>query len=183
MKTLAISLVLVLAAAVSHAQGIIELNETRVDYSPLFSEMTQQGNLYYMKVKEKHVREFEKDPLTFLDKNFNAKQFIALVKDKDYDSYQVNFKSKKGDLRAEYDKTGNLEYVFHKFKNIAMPNPVMQKLYMENEGWSVIKNVHIAYGKKGNIDKSFYKVTLKNGKQERKVKIDAPQAERFAVAD
>ncbi len=64
-----------------------------------------------------------------------------------------------------------------------MPQPVMQQLYLDNEGWSVVKNVHIAYGKNGKIDKSFYKVTLKNGKQERKVKIDAPQADRFAVAD
>lgn len=183
MKTLAISLVLLLAASISQAQGIIELNETRVDYSPLFSEMTQHGNLYYMKVKENYVREFEKDPVTFLNKNFDAQQFISLINDRDYDSYHVNFKSRKGDLRAEYDRTGNLEYVFHKFKNIAMPNPVMKQLYKENEGWSVVKTVHIAYGKKGKLDRSFYKVTLKNGKQERKVKIEAPQADRLAVVD
>ncbi|HSI70028.1 MAG TPA: hypothetical protein VK941_07335 [Gillisia sp.] len=183
MKTLAISLVLVLAAAMSHAQGLIELNETRVDYSPLFSEITQQGNMYIMKVRENRSGEFEKDPLTFLNKNFNVQQFIALVNDQDYDSYQVSFKSNKGDLRADYDKEGNLEYVSHRFKNIAMPYPLMQKLYKENEGWSVVKNVHVAYGKDGKIDRSFYKVTLKNGKQERRLKIDAPQADRIAAVE
>jgi hypothetical protein len=183
MKTLAISLVLVLAAAISQAQGIIELNETRVDYSPLFSEMTQNGNTYIMKVRENHSREFEKDPITFLRKNFNAPKFISLVNNMDYDSYQVNFRSNKGDLYAEYDRNGNLGIISHRFKNVAMPYPLMQQLYIDNKGWSVVKNVHIAYGKKGKIDRSFYKVTLKNGKQERKLKIDAPQVDRLAVAD
>lgn len=183
MKTLAISLVFVLAAAISHAQGIIELNETRVDYSPLFSEMTQNGNTYIMKVRENHSREFEKDPITFLNKNFNARQFISLLNDRGYDSYHVSFKSRKGDLFAEYNKDGSLEFISHRFKNVMMPYPLMQQLYTDNKGWSVVKNVHIAYGKKGKIDRSFYKVTLKNGKQERKLKIDAPQVDRLAVAD
>ncbi len=183
MKTLAISLLLFLAAATLQAQEIIELNETRVDYSPLFSEMTQQGNTYIMKVRENHSREFEKDPLTFLRKNFNVLQFISLVKASDYDAYIVSFRSNKGSLNAEYDMDGNLEYISHRFRNVAMPYSLIQQVFKENEGWNVVKNVHVAYGKKGKIDRSFYKVTLKNGRQERKIKIDAPQVDRLAAAD
>ncbi|MCM4159812.1 hypothetical protein FHG64_15795 [Antarcticibacterium flavum] len=182
MKTLAISLVLFLAAAVSQAQGIIELNETRVDYNPMFSEMTRHGNSYIMKVREDHSREFEKDPLTFLNNNFNIRQFISLIDESNYDSYIVTFRSNKGNLNAEYDMDGNLESISHRFKNVAMPYSLIQQVFRDNEGWSVVKNSHIAYGKNGKIDRSYYKVTLKNGRQVKKVKIDAPALDRLALA-
>lgn len=183
MKTLVISLVLVLAAAITHAQGIIELNETRVDYNPLFSEISQQGDMYIMKVRENRSGEFETDPVAFLNRHFDARQFITLVGDRDYDSYQVSFRSNKGELRADFDKEGDIENVSHRFKNVTLPYPLIQKLFLDNQGWTIVKNIHVAYGKDGKIDKSFYKVTLQNGKQKKKLKIDATQDGRFAVVN
>lgn len=184
MKTLIISLVLVLAAAVTQAQGVIELNETRVDYNPLFSEMTQRGNLYIMKVSENYKGGFEKDPMTFLNKNFDIKEFISFVKDnnQEYDSYEVNFTSNKGALKAKYDQFGNLEYITHRFRDITLPHALTQKIFLENEGWSVVKNMHVGSGKNGKIDKAQYIVTMENGKKKKNIKIDATPGQRFAVA-
>lgn len=184
MKTLVISLVLVLIAAVTQAQNVIELNETKVEYNPLFSKMTQRGNMYIMKVNENHNGQLEKDPMAFLNKNFDIKEFIAYVKDnnQNYDSYEVNFTSNKGVLMAEYDKFGNLDYITHKFKDITLPYAVTQKIFLENEGWSVVKNMHIGSGKDGRIDKAYYKVTMQNGKQKKNIKIDATPGEAYQVA-
>lgn len=182
MKTLIISLVLILSAAITHSQEVIELKETRVDYNPLFAEMTNYGDTFIMHIKHNHNGEFEKDPISFLEKNFNVKQFIAHVQDRDYDSYRVSFRSNKGELKAEYDREGNMEWMSHRFKNIVLPYELTQQIFLDNQGWSVVKNLHVASGRDGKINKSFYKVTMKNGKQKKNIKIDALDKGRDAVA-
>src|SRR5690606_32036884 len=106
MKKHIIILVLTLMTAATQAQNVIELKEATLNYSPLTYDIVEHGNIFAMKIKENSVGEFEKNPMAFMQKNFNIHQFINEIGDRGYDTYQVVFKSRKGALNAQYDKAG-----------------------------------------------------------------------------
>lgn len=181
MKTLVIFLVLAMAAVMSNAQGLIELKEARVEFNPLDNQVSQVGNRFSYTVKEKYSGEFQKDPLAFVKQHFDVNQFIEEVSDKGYSSYEVSFKTNKGDLLAKYNSNGELLNTFQKFENVAMPNAVYHQIYRENLGWSMVKNQHIKKEKDGVINQNFYKVTMKKGNKKRNLKLEAASPERIAL--
>lgn len=182
MKTLVTFLLLGFSAVLTNAQGIIELNEARVDYNPVFSQVSQNGNKFTAKIKESHRGQFEQDPLTFMMENFDVNQLIAQMEGKKFDSFLVSFKSRKGELKVNYDKEGNIVNAFQRFKNIALPQAVAQQLFRENKGWSMTENLHVASAKNGKVQKDYYRITMENGKERKKVKLDAKAARELGVA-
>lgn len=176
MKTLILFLFLGFSAVMTNAQGVIQLNEARVDYNPVFSQLSQNGNTFIAQIKETHLGQFEEDPMGFMKQNFNIQQLIAQINEPKYDSYDVSFRSKKGELKVNYDKEGNIVRAFQRFRNVALPQDVAQQLFRENNGWSMVKNVHVAYGRNGNVDEDFYRITMENGKERKKVKLDVNRA-------
>lgn len=182
MKTLIICLVLVLAAGVSRAQKITELKEAKVGFAPLSSEVVRDGNSYAFNVKESYVGEFEANPIAFMEAYFDIQNFIDEVKHENYDSYQVTFSSKKGQLKADFDKEGNLGATSERFKNILLPAGLREQLYRDHEGWAMVKNVRVSRGENGLIDKEVYRIKLKNGTKSKTLKIDGMAAERNEVA-
>lgn len=182
MKTLVIFLLLGFSAVMTNAQGVIELNEARVDYNPVFSQVSQSGNTFTAQIKESYLGQFEQDPMGFMKENFNVHQMIAQINNKKFDEYSVSFRSKKGELKVNYNKNGEIINAFQRFRNVPLPQAVAQQLFKENKGWSMVKNVHVAYGRNGNVDKDFYRITMENGKDRKKVKLDASEARELGVA-
>lgn len=178
MKTLIFSIVLVLCAGFSQAQ-IIELEEARLSYNPVALDA---ANSFKVTVNENYIGEFEKDPLAFMKNNFDIQEFISQVESEDYDYYLVSFRSRKGELRAEFDKVGNLLNTNQRFENILLPNDICHQLYRDHKGWEMVKNIHIGRSRNGVVNKDLYRITMMNGKQKKNLKIDAQKDNRTAMA-
>ncbi len=172
MKNLGIFLALTFWAVVTNAQQVTVLDEAKVGFAPISSEVTGDGDRYSFTVNESYYREFEMDPLAFMDNYFNIDNFIDEVKDKGFDSYEVSFKSSKGSLRASFDKDGNLGKTKQRFVNILLPEELRHQLYRDHKGWTMVKNVHIARGESGAIARSFYKIKLEKDGNKKRIKID-----------
>lgn len=89
-----------LSAGFSQAQ-IIELEEARLSFSPV---SLGEDNVYSVNVLENYVGEFEKDPLVFMQNNFDIKEFIAQVQREDFEYYLVSFRTKKGNFAQNLTK-------------------------------------------------------------------------------
>lgn len=174
MKTLVIYLTVVLWAGVLNAQEVIQLNEARVSFHPINAEVTHSDNSFSYAVKPNYARQFENNPLQFMKENFNIKNYISQVAaDNNYDSYQVSFKSRRGQLIADFDRSGTLLKTSQRFEDVILPQELRKQLANEYKGWSVIKTIHKARGNgiENNVD--FYKIKLANGKEKKMIKIDA----------
>lgn len=172
MKTLIFSLVLMLFAGLTKAQEITELKEARV-VAPLSSEVNRTGNEFSYKVKETSVKEFEKDPLLFMNSHFNVKDLIS-QDDGEGESYFVTFKSSKGNLQAKFNSEGDLVRSKSTFKNIVLPRELIHQLYKDHKGWAMVKNVHVTKGNDGIVNRDFYKIRLENGRAHKNVIFEAP---------
>lgn len=182
MKTLFIYLVLVIWAGVCHAQEVTELKEAKVGFAPLASEVVRDGNNFTFNIKESYAGEFESNPLAFIETYFDINNFITEVRGEEYEGFQVTFKNKKGQFQAEFDKNGNLGSTSERFKNITLPANLREQLYRDHKGWVMLKNVRIARGQNGLVDKQLYRIKLKKGDQRKTLKIDGISAERSEVA-
>ncbi|MHA6281071.1 hypothetical protein ACXYMT_12900 [Salinimicrobium sp. CAU 1759] len=173
MKTLIFYLVL-LVFGTGHAQQITELKEAKVGFAPLSSEVKKSGNSFSFNVKESYAGEFEKDPLAFMDAYFDIENFINALSHEDYDSYEVSFVSRKGILKADFNAEGDLVRSSSRFKNIVLPEKLRSQLYRDHKGWAMTKNVHITRGNAGILNKSYYKIKLENGKDRKRITLEAP---------
>lgn len=173
MKKMAIFVALALSALISNAQEVIKLEEANVSFNPISQNITNQGNFFSVNIKESYSGEFTKDPVAFMKAHFDIKEVISNLGVKDYDSYEVTFKSRKGVLNAEFDAEGNILGTSLRFKNIMVPSPLQHQLYRDYKGWAMVKNLHIASELYGKPVKDFYKVTMKKGNQTKKLKINS----------
>ena len=182
MKKQIIILALTLIAVSAQAQRVIELKETRLNYNPISYNIVENGNSFAMNIKERSIGEFEKNPIAFMQKNFNVHHFINEIGDRGYDTYHVTFKSKKGALNAEYDKEGTLLAANLKFTNVLIPYELQRKLYQDYKGWEMIKNQHIAKEKEGTEKIDFYRVKMKKGNKQKNLKFDVVGLSNVEVA-
>lgn len=173
MKTFILSMLLLAVSAFSQAQEkITQLEEAEVGYAPLDAKITRVGESYSYKVKEAYTGEFLKNPIAFMEENFNIQNFIAETAGENYDSYLVTFSCANGMLRANYNKNGELEKTFQKFKDIVLPHEVRQFVFRNNEGWTLTNTKYVASGQKGLLDKEMYRVKLEKDNHKRNLKID-----------
>lgn len=173
MKTLIFYLVL-LVAGTSQAQEITELKEAKVGFSSIYSDVDQDENRYSFTIKETYSGEFEKDPLAFMEANFDIQSFMDFTKDEEFDGYEVSFINRKGVLKANFNSNGELVRSSSRFKNIVLPEKLRSQLVKDHKGWTMTKNIHIARGKNGLVTKDYYKVKLENGKDRKRVILEAP---------
>jgi hypothetical protein len=90
----------------------------------------------------------------------------------DYDSYKVTFYIPDGQIVAAYDKDGNVLRTIEKYKDIALPKPVLDAIAKQYPKWSVYKDVYgITYHQNTGAKKT-YKVTLLNKDKKIHVKLD-----------
>lgn len=173
MKTLIISFMLFLGGLAVQAQDVTVLDEARIFYAPLNVSVTQEGDSFTYKIDEASTGQFAKDPIGFMKNNFDIHNFIAHVADKNYDAYQVIFKSNYGSLVAEYDKEGNLINTSQNFKNVVLPLNMRRELHETYKGWTLTKTKYSARTKGEILANATYRVQLQNGRQKQNLKIDA----------
>ena len=151
MKTLIISIMLSLTAAVISAQEVTVLDEARLFYAPLNVTVTQDGDNYIYNIKESQSRQFARDPIGFMKANFDIQSFINHTANKEYHSYLVTFKSTNGSLEAD-------------FRN---------DVYQDYKGYTLTKAKYTARTKGEIFANATYKIKLENGKEKQTLKIDA----------
>lgn len=86
--------------------------------------------------------------------------------------YKLYFYIPEGNIVAAYDRNGKILYTIERFKNTSLPQVVANSVEERFPGWTVAKDVYkIDYTVKKGTQKR-YKITLENGDQVIRVKID-----------
>ncbi len=161
------------------AQEVTQLEATTVTFEPFVTDVISYLDNNSFIVKENHAGEFTKNPIKFMEQNFDIQNFISYLDKKKstdlqkshYESYRVTFSSNKGHLEAKFSKDGELTETAQNFKNILVPLNVRRELYTNYKGWNMVKNTYTASGKSDQIDKELYRIKLKNGNKSQIVKI------------
>ena len=154
----------------TQAQNVIELEEAMLFAPNSFKALTQKDHQSF-KVIEKYTNEFSRDPIAFQKKNFNILEYINHFKDKNYDTYYVNFRSSNGRLEVQFDKNGRLIKNSQWFSDVQLPDKIKQQLKNEHKGWVVVKNKYYSKGREDKTNKMVYRIKLKNGNKTRQIKI------------
>lgn len=113
------------------------------------------------KFKDYEVVEFIAIPIEFIEEDVYVNTDIET--EKDYDTYQVILKGKKGKLVATFNKEGELLSTIEHLKNIA-PNAEVRKAVVKFfPGWTITKD-HYKMTHFGNKKKKErYKLNLEEG--------------------
>ena len=83
--------------------------------------------------------------------------------DDEYDTYRVSFFIPDGKVVAAYDKTGKILRTIEKYKNIRLPQSVLQAIAERFPNWAVFENVYeVNYHCDKGITKKLYKIKLEN---------------------
>ena len=91
----------------------------------------------------------------------------------DYDIYEISFYIPEGNILAAYDRDGNILRTVERFKNVKLPDAVINSVSKTYPNWSFAKDTYLVnYHESGKIIKK-YKITLKNQGKKVKVKTDA----------
>ena len=90
----------------------------------------------------------------------------------DYDYYEISFVIPEGKILASYDRDGKILRTAEKFKQVDLPIPVMKTIIKRFPNWSITKNIYRVFYHETDGVKKRYKLTLENGDQRMKVKID-----------
>ncbi len=170
MKNLILCLLLMGFISIGHSQ--IVLKETKVEYVPYSMKVDPVTKEVNLKISESYYGEFQEDPLAFIEGNFSIDRFIRENEEHDFDSYQVTFRSNKGNVLANYDKEGEMVSTYQRFKNVNLPDDVKLQILQQYRHAQILKNSHVVTSKKWMIDKEFYKVKIQDGDKVRRLKLD-----------
>ena len=171
MKTLIFYSILFCFAAMGQAQVVTQLDEARISINPLAVKISSNVNDEVLSISEEYPGEFWANPIGFMEDKFDINDFISSLDVKDVDSYLVTFKTNKGYLEADFSKDGDLTSTNQQFKDILLPLELRQRLYENNQGWTMIKNSYSAKGTGDRVDKEIYRVKLQYGNKTRRVKM------------
>ncbi len=155
--------------------------EARVDARTV--KIINEGEDLKYVVLEEYSGQFLKNPITFMRENFDIQPFIEQMKGENYDSYLVEFRNNKGYLEANFNSKGVLLGTAQKFRNIPLPLAVSRQILTDHTGWAMTKNLYVATGNGDAIDKEFYRITLKNGKNTQNIKIVPDRSGRGLVSN
>lgn len=90
----------------------------------------------------------------------------------DYDTYFVSFYIPEGEILAAYDKDGKLLRTAEKYKDVAVPDAVRSAVAARFPNWGIAKDVYLVnYHQETGATKT-YKLTLQNGDERIKVKLN-----------
>ncbi|MFT4830634.1 MAG: hypothetical protein ACI815_000270 [Psychroserpens sp.] len=90
----------------------------------------------------------------------------------EYPFYTVSFYMPEGKIVAVYDEDGKILRTIERFKNLDLPNAVLQALENKYPGWKIVDDVYlIDYNHQKGVNRTF-KIKLKKRKRSLKVKLD-----------
>ena len=90
----------------------------------------------------------------------------------EYDYYTVSFFIPEGRIVAVYDQQGNVLRTIEKFKDIKLPDAVIDALAKRFPNWEVVSDVYRVKYNDAKGAKQTYKLRLKNGDKTMRLKID-----------
>lgn len=94
--------------------------------------------------------------------------------DDDFDTYRVSFYIPEGKVVAAYDKNGKILRTIEKYKNIRLPQEVLQTVAEKYPKWAVVEDVYeVNFHCEKGIVKKQYKIKLQNEDKTVKIKTDA----------
>jgi hypothetical protein len=111
------------------------------------------------------VKELQRKAATYNIKNLD-------IYEDDYDYYEVSFVIPDGWILASYDRDGKILRTAEKYKEVDLPTPVLQSVSMRYPNWNVTKNIYRVFYHETDGVKKQYKLTLENGDQRMKIKVD-----------
>lgn len=164
-------LLLMMGILTTGQSQIIQLEETDVRFSPKIQKMSSLKDGMVLKINEEYAGEFSKNPLLFMQENFNIQNFIDELNNESYNYYVVDFRSSKGKLEAWFDGQGNLIETTQRFKNVALPRSIAHSLVKDYEGWTMTRNIYKAFGDGEGIASEKYIIRLKNGNKNQTLRI------------
>lgn len=170
MKKLILGLLLFGFFSSGHSQ--ILLKETNIDYRRESMKLDPVTNRLILKVYEKSVGEFEKDPLTFMRNNLDVQRILEENKDGDFASFKVIFRTTKGNLVADFDKSGNLESSSQRFRNVRLPERARLQIIEKYRDAAILGNTYVATTKGWDFNKEYFKVKIKDGNRTRRVQVN-----------
>ena len=87
-------------------------------------------------------------------------------------TYNVDFSTKKGDMTVTYDSDGQISSSQERYKNVALPRPVIVSIMKTYPSWRLDSNIcNINYKHNKGVLTS-YKVKISKGNQTKTVKSD-----------
>ena len=94
--------------------------------------------------------------------------------DDEFDTYKVSFFIPEGKIVAAYDKDGKIVRTIEKYKNVRLPQSVLEAVAEKYPKYAVIEDVYeVKYHCDKGIVKKQYKIKLKNKDKVVTVKTDA----------
>ncbi|MGY8914183.1 MAG: nicotinate-nucleotide adenylyltransferase [Flavobacteriales bacterium] len=90
----------------------------------------------------------------------------------EYPFYTVSFYIPEGKIVAVYDEDGKILRTIERFKNLDLPEVVLQSLEKKYPGWKIVDDVYlIDYNHQKGVNRTF-KIKLQKRKKTLKVKLD-----------
>ncbi|MDT0646684.1 hypothetical protein RM545_08280 [Zunongwangia sp. F260] len=167
---IAVTLLILTGFLFSTQAQVIHLEETEITAQNNTIPIDFKGGNEFV-IAEEYDNQFEMDAIGFVCRNFKMKEYLSTNLMGDFDSYQVNFKSRKGFLRAHYNSKGDLVKTSQRFTDMSLPYEVRNEIFGKYEGWDVTRSTFIARGTGEKIDKGYYKIIVKNDDQKQRLKI------------
>ena len=162
MKKLIISLLLVGFVTQQYAQNL---------------QVEQLNEVFIVATNYKYLDKTSAEDVAVPVKELQRRAAIYNVKDldiyqDDYDYYEVSFVLPEGKILASYDKEGKILRTAEKFKEVDLPIPILKSIAKRFPNWSVTKNIYRVFYHETDGVKMKYKLTLENGDQRMKIKMD-----------
>ncbi len=95
-----------------------------------------------------------------------------LLKNRDYETYEVSFVGKGDNIDATYNKIGKRVSVTEHLKNVAPPMEVRETLAKTYPGWTIKEDSYKLTSYNGDAVRSRYRFELKKGDQTKRVYTD-----------
>ena len=168
MKNLAIGLIFMALGNLGFSQSsLIEIDLAEMDvisnktiHENYLKEITYDNTAKYIVDLENKVAKFHINSLEAFQRPASAK------------TYEVKFKSEKGDIIVSYDKDGNIVSTKEHFEDIKLPKEVREIVFKTHPGWFLLgTDYYVNYDYREPSHK-YYKVKIGNGTERLNVKVD-----------
>ncbi|WP_028281925.1 hypothetical protein [Olleya marilimosa] len=128
-------------------------------------------NYKYLSSTDATDMPIEADQLQIRVANFDIKTLDVYADE--YEFYDVYFIIPDGKILATYDSNGKILRTAEKYKDVDLPMPILKSVLKRFPNWDITKDVYLVKYTEGEEAKKKYKITLTNGDQRIKVKLDA----------
>lgn len=165
MKSIILGLLFMGLALPSYAQDV--LYEAKIKKDEVPSVVVEAVGRDYPDLT---VDEYTALPVEYIEGNVFLNK--DLLKNRDYETYEVSFVGKGENIDATYNKDGKRVSVTEHLDNVAPPIVVREVLAKTYPGWTIKDDTYKMTSYNGDTAKSHYRFELEKGKQFKKIYTD-----------